>query len=71
MIIHQSATACASPRWKPALPCVMTTHQQEDLPCDPRVLRAAAEQHRAKLGVFASIVYPGTVRIGDPIWLAV
>jgi hypothetical protein len=56
---------------EPALRCVMTTHQQEDLPRDPRVLRAAAEHHRARLGVFAAIGYPGTVRVGDPVWLAV
>jgi hypothetical protein len=49
----------------------MTTHPQEDLPHDPRVLRAAADHHRVTVGVFASIGYPGTVRIGDPVWLAV
>lgn len=56
---------------EPALRCVMTTHPQEDLPCDLRVLRAAADYHRATVGVFASIGYPGTVRVGDPVWLAV
>jgi MOSC domain-containing protein len=56
---------------EPALRCVMTTHPQEDLPRDPRVLRAAADYHRATVGVFASIGYPGTVRVGDPVWLAV
>lgn len=56
---------------EPALRCVMTTHPQEDLPKDPRVLRATADHHRAKLGVFAAIGYPGTVRVGDPVWLAV
>jgi len=56
---------------EPALRCVMTTHPQEDLPRDPRVLRAAADHHRATVGVFAAIGYPGTVRVGDPVWLAV
>lgn len=56
---------------EPALRCVMTTHPQEDLPRDPRVLRAAADYHRATVGVFASIGYPGTVRVGDAVWLAV
>jgi uncharacterized protein YcbX len=56
---------------EPALRCVMTTHPQEDLPRDPRVLRAAADYHRATVGVFASIGYPGNVRVGDPVWLAV
>lgn len=52
-----------------ALRCVMTTHQQSDLPRDLRVLRATAQHHGAKLGVFAAIGTPGTVRIGDPVWL--
>jgi uncharacterized protein YcbX len=52
-----------------ALRCVMTTHRQSDLPRDLRVLRATAQHHAAKLGVFASIGAPGVVRIGDPVWL--
>jgi MOSC domain-containing protein len=56
---------------EPALRCVMTTHPQEDLPRDPRVFHAAADHHRATVGVFASISFPGTVRIGDAVWLAV
>jgi uncharacterized protein len=56
---------------EPALRCVMTTHPQEDLPRDPRVLRATADHHHAKLGVFASIGFPGSVRVGDPVVLAV
>ncbi len=54
----------------PALRCVMTTHRQSDLPRDLRVLRTIAEAHRATLGVFASIGAPGTVRVGDPVWIA-
>jgi uncharacterized protein YcbX len=50
-----------------ALRCVMTTHQQSDLPRDLRILRAAAQHHNAKLGVFASIGAPGKVRVGDPV----
>lgn len=53
---------------EPALRCVMTTHRQSDLPRDPRVLRAAAQHHQAKLGIFASIGAPGVVRVGDPVW---
>jgi uncharacterized protein YcbX len=54
---------------EPALRCVMTTHRQSDLPRDLRILRAAAQHHKACLGVFASIGAPGTVRTGDPVWL--
>jgi len=56
---------------QPALRCVMTTHPQEDLPRDLRVLRAAAEHHQAKVGVFAAIGYAGSVRVGDSVWLVV
>ena len=54
---------------RPALRCVMTTHRQTDLVRDPRILRAAAQHHQAHLGVFAMIGAPGTVRLGDPVWL--
>jgi uncharacterized protein YcbX len=53
---------------KPALRCVMTTHRQEELVRDQRILRAAAQHHAAQLGVFASIGASGRVRIGDPVW---
>jgi uncharacterized protein YcbX len=55
---------------EPALRCVMTTHSQSELPRDLRVLRAVAQHHQARLGIFASIGAPGVVRIGDPVWLA-
>ena len=54
---------------EPALRCVMTTHRQQDLPRDLRILRTAARQHQAKLGVFAWIGQPGRVRLGDQVWL--
>ena len=52
-----------------ALRCVMTTHQQSELVRDLRILRAAAQHHSAKLGVFASIGASGKVRVGDPVCL--
>jgi uncharacterized protein YcbX len=52
-----------------ALRCVMTTHQQSELPRDLRILRTTAQHHNARLGVFASIGAPGKVRIGDPVCL--
>lgn len=52
-----------------ALRCVMTTHRQDDLPRDLRILRTVAQQHQAKLGVFAWIGRPGRVRLGDQVWL--
>jgi MOSC domain-containing protein len=55
---------------QPALRCVMTTHAQSELPRDLSILRTAARHHKATLGVFASIGAPGTVRFGDPVYLA-
>ena len=40
---------------QPALRCVMTTHRQSELLRDPRMLRAAAQHHQARLGIFAAI----------------
>lgn len=54
----------------PALRCVMTTHRQEDLARDLRIIRAAAQFHKATVGVFASVGAPGAVRVGDPVFLA-
>lgn len=55
---------------KPALRCVMTTHAQSGLPRDLSVLRTAAQHHKATLGVFAMIGAPGTIRVGDPVYLS-
>jgi uncharacterized protein YcbX len=55
---------------KPALRCVMTTHAQSDLPRDLSILRTAARNHKATLGVFAEVGASGTVRVGDPVYLS-
>ena len=47
--------------------CVMTTLAQSDLPPDPRILRTAAQQNKAHIGVYASVVQGGLVRRGDAI----
>jgi uncharacterized protein YcbX len=54
---------------QPALRCVMTTHAQPGLARDLAVLRTAAQHHKANVGVFASVGAPGSVRIGDPVYL--
>lgn len=54
---------------RPALRCVMTTHRQQELARDLRIIRAAAQFHRATVGVFASIGAPGEVSLGDPVYL--
>lgn len=56
--------------------CVMTTVEQDGLPHDPDVLRAAANnRHRfpnvgtqACAGVYAEITTPGPIALGDPIY---
>jgi uncharacterized protein YcbX len=47
--------------------CVMTTLAQADLPKDPAILKAAAQHNEVRVGVYASIVKPGTIRIGDAV----
>ncbi len=50
--------------------CVMTTLAQGDLPADPRILRTAAQQNKAHVGVYASVVQGGLIRCGDPVRIA-
>lgn len=45
--------------------CVMTTHGFDDLPRDPRVMRALVKESGGVLGVYASVEQGGTVRSGD------
>lgn len=47
--------------------CVMTTLAQGDLPKDPGILRTAAENNRAKVGVYAGVVRGGKIRRGDRV----
>jgi uncharacterized protein YcbX len=63
----------------PCVRCVMTTLAQGDLPADPGILRAVAQQNRVSIpgygalpcaGVYASVVRGGLVRRGDTIRFA-
>jgi hypothetical protein len=47
--------------------CVMTTLAQGDLPKDPEILRTAAKYNEVHVGVYASVVQTGTVRVGDSV----
>ncbi len=47
--------------------CTMTTLAQGDLPADNNILRTAARQNDAHVGVYATVVAPGEVRCGDAV----
>ncbi len=49
--------------------CVMVTHGFEDLPKDPRVMRALVREASGNLGVYATVESPGRVSVGDSIQL--
>jgi MOSC domain-containing protein len=50
--------------------CVMTTLPQGDLPKDPGILRTAAQNNQANVGVYAAVVTGGTVRRDDNVRVA-
>lgn len=54
---------------KPNIRCIMTTHQQDDLPRDMRIIRSAVQHHRNYVGVGAVVDVPGQVHVGDPVIL--
>jgi uncharacterized protein len=56
---------------RPSIRCAITTHAQEELPRDAKILRTAWQHHQAYVGVFASVGTPGKIRVGDPVALAV
>jgi uncharacterized protein YcbX len=49
--------------------CVMTTLAQADLPKDTGILKAAAKDNQARVGIYASVLKGGTVRMGDAVHL--
>jgi MOSC domain-containing protein len=53
----------------PCARCVMTTLAQGDLPKDAGILRTAAQQNHANVGVYASVLQGGRVRRGDSVTL--
>lgn len=50
--------------------CVMTTLPQQDLPKDPQVLRTIVQDAQQNVGVYADVVTPGTIAVGDRVELA-
>jgi hypothetical protein len=53
----------------PCVRCSMPTQPQADLAKDPSVLRTIVAETGQNVGVYASVVEPGEVRVGDPVLL--
>lgn len=49
--------------------CVMTTLETDGLPKDPSVLRTIVREGEQCLGVYATVVTPGAITVGDPVRL--
>ncbi|MEE2766437.1 MAG: MOSC domain-containing protein, partial [Pseudomonadota bacterium] len=52
---------------EPCPRCVMTTLPQGDLPRDTGILRTAAQNNNAHVGVYAEVVQGGTVHCEDRV----
>ena len=49
------------------LRCSMTTHGFDDLPRDVGIMRTLVSEADGNLGVYARVVEPATIRIGDTV----
>jgi hypothetical protein len=49
--------------------CVMITLNPQSAESSPSVLRCVVQQHEQCAGVYGTVLTPGEVRVGDPVWL--
>lgn len=49
--------------------CAMIGFAQAELAADPAVLREVVARNAARLGIYASVLAPGVIRVGDPLRL--
>jgi hypothetical protein len=47
--------------------CVMTTLPQGDLPFDPAILHTVNQRNGTHAGIYAAVVRPGRVKVGDAV----
>ncbi|MGH9508971.1 MAG: MOSC domain-containing protein [Terriglobales bacterium] len=47
--------------------CMMVNLNPETGTQDPRVLRAIAQKHQGQAGIYANVIRPGVIRVGDTI----
>jgi uncharacterized protein YcbX len=52
---------------RPCPRCVMTTLAQGDLPKDPGILRTAAQNNAANVGVYADVISAGRSTVGTQL----
>jgi len=49
--------------------CALINVDPASLDNDPRVLRTVAKEREARLGIYGTVVEPGAIAVGDPVFL--